>query len=128
MEKQINDYVKQTLIENAASLHPEKNSLSFYLELQFNAVYLKVNGYKEGINFDFSPLGKFTFTKKISAINAVENRLICTFCRLYERGGEYVDVSYTERAGTRKKSGKTIYVIQNGKPDNKAFKTYLKLK
>lgn len=128
IDRLINGYITDTMVENAALLHPERNSLSFFIELQSDKVYLKVNGYKECVIFDFSAFKKLSLSRKLSIVNAVENRLICTFCRLYERGAEYSSVSFAERASSKRKSGKTFYIIENGSPDTKSFKTYLKLK
>ncbi|MDE7306338.1 MAG: hypothetical protein K2N33_03010 [Clostridia bacterium] len=128
IDKSVKKYVLQTFVENAELMHPERNSLSFYLSCEGSTIYLQVNGYKEKIAFDFSPLGKLSLMRKVSALSEIENRLCATFCRLYERGASYKEISYAERAGTRRKSGKTVYVIKSGEPDVKAFKQYLKNK
>ncbi|MDE6001713.1 MAG: hypothetical protein K2G96_05300 [Clostridia bacterium] len=122
IDKAVKKYVLQTFVENAELMHPERNSLSFYLSCEDSIIYLQVNGYKEKIAFDFSPLEKLSLMRKVSALSEIENRLCATFCRLYERGASYKEISYAERAGTRRKSGKTVYVIKDGEPDVKAFK------
>lgn len=128
IDRAVKKYILEACVENAALMHPERDSLSFYLSADGAKIYLQVNGYKEKIVFDFTPLGKISLSRRVSAVCEVENRLCATFCRLYERGASYKEVSYAERAGTRKKSGKTVYIIKDGKPDVKAFKQYLKNK
>ena len=128
IDRAVKKYVLETCVENAALMHPERDSLSFYLSMDEEQIHLQVNGYKEKIIFDLSPLGKLSLTRKVSALIEVENRLCATFCRLYERGASYKDITYAERSGTRRKSGKTVYVIKDGEPDVKAFKQYLKNK
>lgn len=124
----IRRYVLDVCVENAALMHPERESLSFYVAMDDSCVTLKVNNYKELIAFDFSAFGKLSLPRKITVLTEIENRLCITFCRLYERGAEYRDVGWAERAGTRRKSGKTTYIIKDGVPDAKAFKCYLKNK
>ena len=128
IDRAVKKYVLETCVENATLMHPERDSLSFYLSMDGAQVYLQVNGYKEKIVFDFSPLAKLSVMRKISALTEVEDRLCATFCRLYERGASYKEVTYQERAGTRRKSGKTVYVIKDGEPDVKSYKQYLKNK
>ena len=121
-------YVLDTCVENAALMHPERDSLSFYISMDEANVTLKVNNFKEPITFDFSAFGKLSLTRKISVLTEIESRLCATFCRLYERGASYKEVGWAENAGRRGKSGKTVYIIQNGVPDKKAYKNYLKNK
>lgn len=128
LEKAIRQYVLDVFVENAGLMHPERNSLSFYVSVRENAIELTVNGYKEKIIFDFSALGKLSLMRKASVLAEIENRLCVTFCRLYERGSKYSDVGYAEREGTRRKSGKTVFIIKDGAPDKNAFKSYLKNK
>ena len=128
IEKEVNSYVREVCIENAPLLHPERNSLSFYITVEASAVVLQVNGYKDRIIFDFSCFGKFSAMRKISALTAIENRLSATFCRLWERGAKYTEVCFAEREGTRRKSGKLTFIIKDGNPDTKAYKNYLKNK
>ena len=128
LERAIRQYVLDVFVENAAAMHPERNSLSFYISVQDSDIELTVNGYKEKIVFDFSAFGKLSLTRKAAVLTEIENRLCITFCRLYERGSDYSEVSYSEREGTRRKSGKPVNIILNGVPDKKAFKNYLKNK
>lgn len=128
IERAVKNYVREVCIENAALLHPERNSLSFYITVEERTVCLQVNGYKDKIVFDFEVFGKFTLTRKVSALTAVENRLSDTFCKLWERGATYTEVCFAEREGTRRKSGKITYIIKNSAPDSKTYKNYLKNK
>lgn len=127
-EKAIKQYILDVCVENAPSMHPERKSLSFYVCLEESSVVITVNDYKDKIIFDFSEYGKLSFMRKAFILGEIETRLTVTFCRLYERGGNYSDVCFAEREGTRRKSGRKIYIIQNGVPDEKAFKSYLKNK
>ncbi|MDE5721121.1 MAG: hypothetical protein K2I30_00055 [Clostridia bacterium] len=124
----IKKYVLETCVENAALLHPEKLNLTFNLSLEGNSVILQTEGAnrKERLVFDFSAFGRLGFSRKVACLNEIENRLIITFCRLYDRGSKYNDVCFTERAETRRKSGKPVYIIKGGTPDRNAYKTYLK--
>ena len=128
IERMIKNYVREVCIESAAQMHPERNSLTFYISLDEACVYLQVNGYKDKITFDFSVFGKLTLARKASALSAIEQRLSATFCKLWERGAKYTEVCFAEREGTRRKSGKTIYIIKDGSPDTKTYKNYLKNK
>ena len=128
IDKAIKNYVLDVCVENAALMHPERNSLSFYISINESAAEMQVNGYKEKIVFDFAELGKLSVMRKVNILTEIENRLCVTFCRLYDRGANYTDVGYAEGAGTRRKSGKTVFIIKDGKPDVKAYKQYLKNK
>ena len=128
LDKAVKNYVLDVCVENAALMHPERNSLSFYVGMEENIIDIQVNGYKEKLVFDFTDYGKLSLTRKVNILTEIENRLCVTFCRLYDRGANYTEVGYAERAGTRRKSGKTIYIIKDGKPDEKAYKQYLKNK
>lgn len=128
IEKLLKNYVREICIENAALFHPERNSLSFHITVEDTAIFLQVNGYKEKIVFNFDSFVKLSLSRKISALTAVETRLICTFCRLWERGAKYTEVCFAEREGTRRNACKTVYIIKDGAPDKKAFKHYLKNK
>lgn len=125
----IKSYVLETCVENAALLHPEKQNLTFNLSLDGSSVILQTEGAnrKERIIFDFSIFGRVGFSRKVTFLNEIENRLIITFCRLYDRGSRYNDVCFTERADTRRKSGKPVYIIKGGTPDKNSYKLYLKL-
>lgn len=128
LDRAVKNYVLEVCIENATSFRAEKNSITFYIAMEGNAIVLQVNNYKEKIVFDFTPLGKLSLLRKINILNEIETRLCVTFCRLYDRGSAYTEVGYAERAGTRRKSGKTVYIIKDGKPDERAYKQYLKNK
>lgn len=125
-EKAIKKYILDVCVENAAIMHPERKSLSFYVVLEDSSIVITVNDYKEKIVFDFSEYGKLSFMRRAFILGEIETRLTSTFCRLYERGGNYTDVAFAEREGARRKSGRKVYIIRNGTPDKKAFKTYLK--
>lgn len=126
LDREIKKYIVEVFVENAALMHPEKKSLSFVIGFSDGNPEIQVNGFKDKIAFDFSEMGKLSFAKKMRILTEIENRLIKTFCRLYERGAEYTDVSFSELAGTRKKSGSAVFIIKNGEPDKKAYKIYLK--
>ena len=127
IDKAIKKYVVEVFVENAAAMHPERDSLSFFLAINGNCVEVTVNGYKEKIVFDFSVFGRFSAARKIAALNAITERLCATFCRLYERGSDFKSVNYLEKSN-RRKAGKTVPIIADGKPDVRAMKTYLKSK
>lgn len=127
-ERAIRRYIVEEFVENAPSMHPERKSLSFYISADGCTITVTVNGYKEKIEFDFSVFKKLSFSRKAFILGEIETRLTVTFCRLYERGGDYTDVAFAERDGTRRKSGRTVYIIKDGVPDKKAFKQYLKNK
>lgn len=124
-DKAIKKYVLDVFVENAALMHPEKKSLSFVIGFADGNPEIQVNGFKEKIVFDFLEI-RLSFLRKTRVLTEIETRLIKTFCRLYERGSEYSDVSFSERAGTRRKSGAATFIIKNGEPDKKAYKIYLK--
>lgn len=128
IERAIRQYVLEVCVENAAAFHPERDALSFYLTITDKSAAIQINGYKEKVTFDFSALGKLSAARKVAILTEIENRLCVTFCRLYDRGAKYREVAWAERAGTRRKSGKTVYIIKDGEPDVKAYKTYLKNK
>ena len=123
----IKKYVTETLIENAHALRPEKTSLSFEIGADETSVQISVNGGKERIVFDFSPFGKFTLSRRAAAMSAVADKLNSTFIKLYERGSAYSSVEYRIING-KKKAGKPVPVIVDGKPDLRAFKACLKSK
>lgn len=127
IDKLINEYVRDVLVENAELMHPERDSLTFYCAIKENTAEIKVNNFKEAIVFDFSAFGKISLARKSVIGTTISNRLCSTFCRLVlERGAKYSSVSYIAR--TRKKQGKEIFIIKDGSPDKKAVKTYLKNK
>ena len=121
-DKIIENYVRDVLIENAALMHPERDSLTFFFSLDKNRAEMSVNGYKEKIVFDFSPFGKLSAMRKMAVSNAVTTRLNVTFMRLLERGGKYKNVNYTLRNG--KKTKKPAFIIKDGAPDVHAQRIY----
>lgn len=123
MDRVISRYVQAVLVENAALLHPERDSLTFYIEVVGSCVHLRVNGYKEKIVFDFSAFGKLSFFKRAQVVTAVISRLSATFFRLYERGTYYKKVDFSVATDGKPEKGNIIF---NGKPDEKAYRAYLK--
>lgn len=128
IDKIIKDYVRDVFVENAALMHPERDSLTFYFSFDKTSATVRVNNYKEKIYFDFSAFGKLSAMRSANVSTAITDRLTVSFCRLFERGVKFKDVSYTVVAGLRRKQGKIIYIIKNGGPDKRALKTYLKNK
>ena len=126
LDRIVKNYVQEVFIENAALMHPERDSLPYYITNNGKEVLVKVNNFKEMITFDFSAFGRLTLTRKAEISNAIVERLGATFCRIIERGGNYKTVSYC--AIKDGKQGKTISIIENGAPDKKAYKNYLKNK
>ena len=124
IESLLNKYVVQVFVENAALMHPEKDSLTFYLTQSGKTVEVTVNGYKEKIIFDFSAFKTFSALRRMTVLKIVADRLAATFCRLYERGGTYKWVEY--RRVDKNNAGKTVKIIANGVPDKKIMKNYLK--
>lgn len=125
IDKLIGKYVVAVFVENAALVHPERDSLNFYITQNGAKIELTVNGYKEKLVFDFSAFGKLSPMRKLAVFSEIEKRLSDTFCRLViERGAKYTSVCYTERASGKK--SKMIPVITNGTPDKKAAKNYYK--
>ena len=126
LDRIVKNYVQDVFIENAALMHPERDSLTYYITNNGKEVLVKVNNFKEVITFDFSAFGRLSLTRKAEISNAIVERLGATFCRVLERGGNYKSVSYC--AIKDGKQGKTISIIENGVPDKKAYKNYLKNK
>lgn len=126
LDKIIQDTVLDSLVENAAKLHPERQSLTFYLDLKDEKFTIKVNNFKETVDIDFSAFGKLSPIKKSTVFNAVETRLTVSFLRLAERGSDFENVGYIIVGGSRRKKGKTIYIIENGKPEKRSLKLYRK--
>ena len=125
-EKLMRRYVLDVCLENARALHPERNSLTFYITLGDCAFELRANDFKDALLFDFSAFERLSPIRKGAIATEIGNRLTITFCRLYERGASYADVSYAMR--TDKKTSKIVPLIVNGAPDKIAFKIYLKHK
>lgn len=125
-DKLIRKYILDTLLENPQAMHPERDSLTFYIELDGCVFSMHANGYKESLLFDFSAFKKLSPMRRAAIATEISNRLIASFCRLYERGAKYSEVNYNLKYG-RKKS-KTVPIISGGVPDKKSFKIYLKNK
>ena len=124
IDRIIKTYIQEIFIENAALMHPERDSLTYYVSNDGNEFYVKANNFKEVITFDFSAFGKLSLARKATITTAIVERLGATFCRLMERGGKYKNVSYC--AVKDGKQNKIIYIIENGTPDKKIYKNYLK--
>jgi hypothetical protein len=127
IDKLVAQYVTDTCIKNVYRFHPERDSLTFTIGVDDISAYIQVNGYKEKILFEFGAFKKLSLSRKIQIITEIENKLSDTFCTLYERGSDYVNVNFVETAGTRKKS-KAVDIIKDGKVDIKTYKAYLKRK
>ena len=125
-DRLIRQYIIDTCLENPQAMHPERDSLTFYIELDGCVFSMHANGYKESLEFDFSAFKKLTPMRRAAIATEICNRLTVSFCRLYERGAKYKDVNYTIKYGSKK--SKTVPVITNGVPDKKSFKVYLKNK
>ncbi|MDE7168255.1 MAG: hypothetical protein K2O28_05335 [Clostridia bacterium] len=124
LDRIIKNYVQEVLIENAALMHPERDNIAYYISNEGNEFFVKTNNFKEVIIFDFSAFGKLSLARKATITAAIINRLGATFCRLMERGGKYKTVSYCAiKDGNQ---SKTINIIENGTPDKKIYKNYLK--
>ncbi len=124
IDKIIKNYVREVFIENAALMHPERDSLTYYISNDGWEFSIKANNFKERIIFDFSAFGKLSAIRKSSVTTTIIERLEWSYCRLYERGGTYKTVSYAViKSG---KQGKTFNIIENGTPDKKAYKDYKK--
>ena len=124
IDKIIKNYVRDVFIENAALMHPERDSLTYYISNDGWEFSIKANNFKERIIFDFSAVGKLSAIRKSSVTTTIIERLEWSYCRLYERGGTYKTVSYAViKSG---KQGKTFNIIENGTPDKKAYKDYKK--
>ena len=124
IDKIIKNYVRDVFIENAALMHPERDSLTYYISNDGWEFSIKANNFKERIIFDFSAFGKLSAIRKSSVTTTIIERLEWSYCRLYERGGTYKTVSYAVLKS--RKQGKTFNLIENGTPDKKAYKDYKK--
>lgn len=126
LDRLIKTYVRDVFIENASLMRPERDSLTYTLSYDGCLAEIKVNNFKEKIIFDFSALGKLSAVRRAGITTAIIERLEATFCRLAERGGKYSSVTYCViKSGSKAKS---VSVIENGVPDKKAYKNYLKTK
>jgi len=126
LEKLIDGYVRDLLIENAPLLHPERKSLSFYFSIGESSASVKVNDYKEEILFDFSVFKKLSPMRKSYVCSSVQHRISNSFIKLVIQGSaEFTDVAFSFYSGKKKKS---VYIIRNGEPDKKALLEYYKNK
>lgn len=125
-DKLIRRYIVDICLENPQVMHPERDSLSFFIELDGCVFSMHANGYKESLTFDFSAFKRLFPARRAAIATEICNRLIISFCRLYERGAKYNDVNYTLKYGSKK--SKTVPIIADGVPDKKSFKIYLKNK
>lgn len=125
-EKLIRQYILDICLEHPEAMHPEKDSLTFYITEENRVFTMTANGFRDGLKFDFSAY-KWLFAIHKSAIfNEIGTRLTVSFCRLFERGAKYKDVAYTVKL--KSKSKKPVPIISNGIPDRKSFKIYIKNK
>ncbi len=124
LDRLIKNYVQEVFIENAALMHPEKDGLTYYISYDGSEFFVKANNFKEQVVFDFSSFGKLSAAKKSNIFNAIVERLEATFCKLAERGGKYKSVAYCAIKGG--KQSKAVSIIENGTPDKKTYKNYLK--
>lgn len=125
-ERLISKYILDVCLENPRAMHPERDSLTFYISLDGCTYSMRANGYKECLTFDFSALKRLSPSLRAAITTEICNRLTASFCRLYERGAKYKDVNYTVEYGSKK--SKTVPIITDGIPDKKSFKIYLKNK
>ena len=125
-DKLIRQYIVDVCLEKPQSMHPERDSLTFYIALEGSKFSMHANGYNENIIFDFSAFKRLWPARRAAIATEICNRLVSTFCRLYERGAKYKDVNYTLQYG--KKKSKVVPIITDGLPDKKSFKIYLKSK
>ena len=125
-DRLIRQYIIDICVENPKAMHPERDSLTFYIELEGCVFNMHANGYKESLVFDFSPFKKLYPMRRAAISTEICNRLTVSFCRLYERGAKYDEVNYTMKSGRKK--NKVVPIIANGVPDKKSYKVYLKNK
>ena len=125
-DRLIHKYILDVCLEKPEVMHPERDSLTFYIELEDCKFIMHTNGYNENLIFDFSAFKKLWPLRRSEIASQICNRLIISFCRLYERGSQYREVNYVLKYA--KKVGKTVPIITEGKPDKKAYKLYLKTK
>ncbi|MDE7082902.1 MAG: hypothetical protein K2O89_04275 [Clostridia bacterium] len=126
LDRIIKNYVRDVFIENVALMHPERDSLTYFISNDGWIFSVRTNNFKEQIIFDFSAFGRLSLIRKASITTAIIEKLGSTFCRLIERGGKYKSVAYS--VFKNGKQGKTVYIIENGAPDKKAYKIYRKQK
>ena len=124
-DRLISKYIIDVCLENPQVLHPERDSLTFFIGFEGCTFTIRANGYKESLVFDFSAFKRISIARRAAIASELGNRLIVTFCKLYERGAKYKDVNFTVE-GSKKK--KVVPIIVDGVPDKKSFKMYLKNK
>lgn len=124
-DRMIKKYILDICLENPKAMHPERDSLTFYIEQDGCTFLMHANGYKDNLVFDFSAFRRLTFSRRAAIATEISNRIIVSFCKLYERGATYKDVSYIFKKGS---SDKAVPIIAGGVPDKKSFKIYLKNK
>lgn len=125
-DRLIKQYILDICLESPQALHPERDSLTFYIELEGCVFSVHANGYKEGLIFDFSAFKKLWSVRRAAIATEICNRLTVSFIRLRERGAKFKDVNYTVKYG-RKKS-KTVPIIAQGIPDEKSYRVYYRHK
>ena len=125
-ERLIRKYIIDICVENPKAMHPERDSLTFYIEYEGCIFKMHANSYSDGLVFDFSPFKRLGPARRAAIATEICNRLIVTFCKLYEHGASYKEVNYTLPVGRKKNSSAPI--IAGGIPDKKSFKIYLKNK
>ena len=125
-DRMIHKYVLDVCLENPAVMHPERENLTFFIELEGCTFTMHTNGYNENLTFDFSAFKRLGPMRKSEIATEICNRLIVSFCRLYKNGSQYKEVNYVLK--TSEKEGKNVPIIVDGKPDPKAYKIYLKTK
>ena len=128
LDRATEKYIRDVMVENAALMHPERDSLSFRINLVENQAEIAVNGYKEKIIFDFSAFGKLGLSRKAAILSAIQSRITITFMILWERGSQYKSVAFTGNGASRRKDGKVIPIITDGKPEKSAVRHYLQHK
>lgn len=119
----IEETVREALIENAALLHPERESLTYYISDDGCKFSVKANNFKEVVDMDFSAFGKLSLSRRAAITSAIADRLSLTFLRLLSRGNRYRSVAYCVRKNG--KNGKTISIIEDGTPDKRAYKKFM---
>lgn len=127
IDKMIAEYVKAAFIENAKSLHPEKSSITFYINYSDKVMTLRANNFKDSVILDFSPIGKLSPMRKLTIFSAVETRLTVTYIKLFEKTKSIESINYYENdANKHKHSGKPVYIIKDGIPDKRAYRIFMK--
>ena len=124
-DKLISRYILDICLENPQILHPERDSLTFYISVEDCTFSMHANGYKESLVFYFSAFKKLSLSRRAAIAAEIGNRLTVSFCRLYERGAKYREVNFTVEGS---KKNRVVPIITGGVPDKKSFKIYLKNK